>query len=767
MADINIRIGAKLDGLQRSIKKAQSQLTRFSDFAERVGTDLTTRLSLPIVGVGTAAVTSFAKFEKLELGLRALADEGENAGETLARLQKIAQLPGINLDQAVNASNQLRVVGFEAAQAEAILVGLSKAVTLDSKGPEQLGAVVKQLVQMSAKGRILQEDLGVIQENVPSIGLAIEDAFGTQNIEAIRATGVSAQQFTAEIIKAISVNEKFQKAQGGLSNEFDNFSQSVQFSLAALGRTIAESINLSGILQSLSGFLQRVTKRFQELSPGVKKFIVIAAGVAAAIGPVVLGFGAIIKVGVSVVASIKLIGGALAVLAANPIGIAVAAIVGLVLAFRKAFTSSDKFRATILGIGAVIKKFAIDAVRFLRLPFDIIDDLFSGNIEKAAERALNIFKDNGKNAGEVFAEAYSASIAKSAAGNFGTQGRLGGSRGEAPTQDLDSVFSNIPSGSVGAVQVAADTELAKESFSAFSDQAAQIVTDLTNITAAAERGGTSLREMAATSGLQNELTKSITDLGLSIQTAPTFLSEAALSMQDYQSQIDLAVSKNNVFGSSFQLLGQKIQITRSALDAAIEKFGENSDVVQGLTEKLFAYNDQMEQINAQQERFNAVAAGIQQVGEAFGEILSSGAVSFKKFARAALDAIGAVIGALIKQGVAGAVSNALKDSVLFGPAAIGIAAASGAAASALFRGLLNAISAPKLAGGGLAFGPTLAVVGDNLGASSDPEVIAPLSKLKDYIDGAGGGQIRGIIRGADLLLMLERAQYNDGRISGA
>ena len=415
-----------MDGLQRSIKQAQSRLTRFADFAERVGSDLSTRLTLPVLGVGTASVSSFAKFEKLELGLKAIAEEGENAGETLERLQKIAQLPGISLEQAVKGANQLRNVGFEARQAEAILTELSKAVTLSGEGPEQLQAVVRQLVQMSAKGRILQEDLGIIQENVPSIGLAIQDAFGTQNIEAIRATGVSAQEFTARITQAIAANEKFQSVQGGLSNEFDNFRQSVTLSLATLGKTIAESINLSGILQKLSSFLQNVTKRFKELSPGVQRFIVIVAGVAAAIGPVLVGFGAIIKVGASVVAAIKLIGGALAILAANPIGIAVVAIGGLILAFRKAFTSSDKFRATILGVGAVIKKFATDAVRFLRLPFDIISDLFSGDLEAATERALNVFRDNGKNAGEVFAEAYNKSIAESSARNFGTQGHSQG-----------------------------------------------------------------------------------------------------------------------------------------------------------------------------------------------------------------------------------------------------------------------------------------------------------------------------------------------------
>lgn len=43
---------------------------------------------------------------------------------------------------------------------------------------------------------------------------------------------------------------------------------------------------------------------------------------------------------------------------------------------------------------------------------------------------------------------------------------------------------------------------------------------------------------------------------------------------------------------------------------------------------------------------------------------------------------------------------------------------------------------PKLATGGLAYGPTLAVVGDNPRAISDPEVISPLSKLQDIMGGS-------------------------------
>lgn len=47
---------------------------------------------------------------------------------------------------------------------------------------------------------------------------------------------------------------------------------------------------------------------------------------------------------------------------------------------------------------------------------------------------------------------------------------------------------------------------------------------------------------------------------------------------------------------------------------------------------------------------------------------------------------------------------------------------------------------PRLAKGGLAYGPTLAMVGDNRGAASNPEVISPLSDLQAMIDNSSGNR---------------------------
>lgn len=56
---------------------------------------------------------------------------------------------------------------------------------------------------------------------------------------------------------------------------------------------------------------------------------------------------------------------------------------------------------------------------------------------------------------------------------------------------------------------------------------------------------------------------------------------------------------------------------------------------------------------------------------------------------------------------------------------------------------------PKLATGGLATAPTLAMVGDNRNAKADPEVISPLSKLQGMLD---NGKLDEVLRVLNAIL---------------
>ena len=77
-------------------------------------------------------------------------------------------------------------------------------------------------------------------------------------------------------------------------------------------------------------------------------------------------------------------------------------------------------------------------------------------------------------------------------------------------------------------------------------------------------------------------------------------------------------------------------------------------------------------------------------------------------------------------------------------------------------------SIPKFAAGGIVSGPTMGLMGEYPGAKSNPEVIAPLSKLQGMLDQGNGGtaNVSGefVLRGQDLVVALQRAEKQRNRI---
>ena len=94
-----------------------------------------------------------------------------------------------------------------------------------------------------------------------------------------------------------------------------------------------------------------------------------------------------------------------------------------------------------------------------------------------------------------------------------------------------------------------------------------------------------------------------------------------------------------------------------------------------------------------------------------------------------------------------AVVQALTAGPILGPIMAGIVGGLGAAQVAAI-----AATPIPLAKGGLAFGPTQAIVGDNVGAAHDPEVIAPLSKLKGMLGTDMALNVAGVVKGNDIYL---------------
>lgn len=226
---------------------------------------------------------------------------------------------------------------------------------------------------------------------------------------------------------------------------------------------------------------------------------------------------------------------------------------------------------------------------------------------------------------------------------------------------------------------------------------------------------------------------------------------------NYQAQkaaIELAINKLIEYRDAAKEAGYGTK----EFDDAIKKLGFS---LEGLVDPIENFNTQLT---------NIINNTLSQLGTSIGESIASSLLGTGGL-QGALDMFLSVLaGGLIQVG---------ELAIATGVAILGIkkaletlnpyvAIAAGIALIALgsfVRGSLQKKSeglgaTQKFANGGIISGPTMGLMGEYPGAKSNPEVVAPLDKLKDLI-GGGGGSLEARISGNDLLILMNKAQRNN------
>ncbi|MCB0583221.1 MAG: tape measure protein, partial [Phaeodactylibacter sp.] len=293
-SDLNVRLGLELRNFERGLKQAERALRRTAQSLQSLGSDISVAVTTPILAAGGASLKAAAEFEQLRNALIAVAGDADIAEEQLGRLRKIAEAPGVGFEQAVKASLQLQGLGFSAEQAENAITQVANAVAASGGGAEAFSGVVRQLGQIQAKNKVLQEDIGILLENAPILGQRLQEAFGARTAEQIAALGVNGEEFVQRLVGNL---EQLERVQGGLANSFENFGIAVRFALADVGQQINELFNVQGIVDGFVRAIGDAVDVFRNLDDETKKSIVRFAGFAAAVGPTIFILGRLGGVG--------------------------------------------------------------------------------------------------------------------------------------------------------------------------------------------------------------------------------------------------------------------------------------------------------------------------------------------------------------------------------------------------------------------------------------------------------------------------------------
>jgi tape measure domain-containing protein len=753
LGDLIVRVGADTREFNRELGKIQRKIRETSDNIMDMGKAMSMGVTLPIAGLGAAAVKAAADLETMETQFISLTGGAEQAAAMVDQLNQFAAATPFQIEEIAGAARQLLAAGTDISQVNEQLQFLGDIAATSGSSIEDITAI---FAKVQAKGKVELENLNQLAERGIPIFKALSDATGLP-ADKLGAGAVSVQQFN-DVLRGFAQEGGFaagamerlsQTAAGKFSTAMDNLKQAG-----------AEIGNI--FLPYVTAAIDKVTElaaKFMNLDEGTQKTIVAIAALAASIGPALMAFAAYTKAVAALrlaMASAKAANIALnATLLTNPItgvAVAIAAAIALIIAnwdqIHAYFTSGDgsktwdQLKQTVASAVDAIKEIWTMFVGFLQVVWNEFGDDFIGIVGNVMDMVFGIFRGVLGIIGNLF-QAFSSLLKgdwKSALGYLAnisitiwqtiTRTFLGAletlGRGLDAFLTAVGVNSNI-GGWLDGLQGKADAffesvkfkaDDATEALQAFKDMTGELPT-LPTAPVAPLPPAPPAPPGAGPGQAPGTMTAAPT-LGPQQIANPLLMAPKLMQETVEQNLGQLAVLEMNTKYYA-ELIAQHWDVTTNAIFGFAEQFGT---------------------------MVADVATGAMTVGEMVKQM--------------ALQTIKSVIG-MIKANVIANATNPLNPANI---ASAGLAApALIVAGLSLVEGFLN--QAMAFANGGIVSGPTLGLVGEYPGARTNPEVIAPLDKLRSMMGGMGGNVVvTGRLDGRDILLSSERSTIDRYRTRG-
>ena len=336
--------------------KVETQAKKAGRALEDAGKKMTTKVTLPLIGAGAAAVSLFTKQEDATRKLQSTFDStGAAAWTSMEALQANA-----------DALQQITTHGDEAIEEmQSVLLTFTQI-----KGDE-FDAATKSILNMS-------DALGMdLQSASVMVGKALNDPVA--GISAMSRAGITFSDTQKQMIKDMVEAGDTAGAQQVMLAELETqFGGTAEAMAETSSGQMKQAMNTMGdsmeevgaiiipIIVSITEKIGQLATWFSNLSPGMQKAIVAFAGVVAAIGPVMVVVGKVIQLGGMLTKVIKGVGLAMNFLAANPIVLIIAAIVALIAAVVLIIKNWDKVKKFLLETWEKIKQVFIrftDAIK--------------------------------------------------------------------------------------------------------------------------------------------------------------------------------------------------------------------------------------------------------------------------------------------------------------------------------------------------------------------------------------------------------------------
>jgi len=345
VAKLKVQIGASIEGLERSLSKAQKSLNTFSKNATAVGAGFSKAFTAPLVGFATASVFAFDKQAKAVAQVeQAIVSTGGAANKTSKQLQAMA-----------SALQENSLFGDE----EILTKVTAQLLTFTNIADSQFDRTQQAALDLATR---LGGDL---QSASIQLGKALNDPVA--NLSALSRAGIQFSEDQKATIDALVETGQLAQAQTVILDELEKqYGGSAKAAAQAGAGGITQLKNSFGdlmeqvgevILDALGPFINRLkelVKFMQSADKETIKLVLTVGGIAAAIGPVALALAGFAKV-------LSILVGALAAIV-SPIALKIALVAALGVAINTLIHNIEPLADRFVYAFVVAKNAVLDMV---------------------------------------------------------------------------------------------------------------------------------------------------------------------------------------------------------------------------------------------------------------------------------------------------------------------------------------------------------------------------------------------------------------------
>lgn len=367
------------------------------------------------IGNAVDRIDTLVAFPRVLQALGSTSDEAQDATNKLS--ESLRGLP-TSLQAGASGVQALVTAGLDVPTATDAFLALNNALLVAGGGTAQAESAMMQLQQALSRGKIEGQEWNTIAANMPTVLQALGNETGKTREELQEMFREDPQALIDNIIRLnkegggelSSLDDQARQATGGIGTAFENMNNAITRGIEGIVRSIGDGgtdqEKLVSGQEKISDAITSVGNAFGAALGQVGPFINFLIRNKNVFAPIAVGISAIVAALTAWWTITKLITIAQAifnaVLAANPIGLIVVAIAGLVAAFLWLWNNVEGFRNFFIKAWDGIRNAITGVFNWVKTNWPLLLALLTGpiglavlliirNFDKIRDVARNVF----------------------------------------------------------------------------------------------------------------------------------------------------------------------------------------------------------------------------------------------------------------------------------------------------------------------------------------------------------------------------------------